>query len=141
MTIDESAAYAILSWQRFNKEISDDLARAVVSAFALVAVADGDLADSEIDSFVALLQERKEILAALNFERYEPLFRDICGALLSDPIPGQQKALQLISGIGSDAEGCELVLSAARIALIADNREQESETRVIAMIKDALEGA
>ena len=48
MTIDEKAAYASMSWQRFNREISDDLARAIVSAFALVAVADGDLAESEI---------------------------------------------------------------------------------------------
>lgn len=138
MTIDEKAAYASMSWQRFNQEISDDLARAIVSAFALVAVADGDLAESEIDSFVKLIYEREDILAALNFERYEPLFREISGAILSDPTAGQGEALELIAAVSDDPGHCELVISAAQIALMADNREQASETRVLALIRGAL---
>ena len=139
MTIDEKAAYASMSWQRFNREISDDLARAIVSAFALVAVADGDLAESEIDSFIKLIYEREDILAALNFERYEPLFREISGAILSDPNAGHNRALELITAVSNDSDHCELVISAAQIALMADNKEQESETRVLALIRGALE--
>ncbi len=138
MTNDENAAYASMSWRRFNREVSDDLARAIVSAFALVAVADGDLAEAEIDSFVRLIYEREDVLSSLDFERYEPLFREISGALFSDPVSGQSQALQLISAIRGDQDHCELVVSAAQIALLADNREEESETRVLALIRSAL---
>lgn len=141
MTIDEQSAWAITSWQRFNREITDDLARAVVSAFALVAVADGDLAEAEIDSFVQLIHRREDILSALNFERYEPLFRDICGAILSDPEAGRTSALQLISALKADPEHSELVLSAAQIALMADNREQASEKQILESIRTALDSA
>ena len=138
MTNDENSAYASMSWRRFNREVSDDLARAIVSAFALVAVADGDLAEAEIDSFVRLIYEREDVLSSLDFERYEPLFREISGALFSDPVSGQSQALQLIGAIRGDQDHCELVVSAAQIALMADNREEESETRVLALIRSAL---
>lgn len=139
MTNQENAAYAKVSWQRFDKEITGDLARAIVSAFALVAVADGDLAESEVDSFVKLIYENEDIQAALDFKRYEPLFRDISGAILSDPEAGKEKALELIAAVKGDSDHCDLVESAAQIALMADNRERESETRVLGLIRSALD--
>ena len=139
MTNDENKVYASMSWSRFSSEVSDDLARAVVSAFALVAVADGDLAEAEIDSFVKLIYEREDVLSSLDFERYEPLFREISGALFSDPESGQSQALELICAVRGEQEQCELVISAAQIALMADSKEEESETRVLALIRSALD--
>ena len=138
MPIDEKAAYASMSWQRFNKEISDELARAVVSAFALVAVADGDLAKSEIESFVKLIYQQEDVLSSLNFQRYEPLFRDICGAIVSDPESGQKQALSLIQVVKGDAAQSELVISAAQIALQADDRELAAESRAMLLIQNTL---
>lgn len=139
MTNDENTAYASMSWLRFSNEVTDDLARAVVSAFALVAVADGDLAEAEIDSFVTLIYEREDVLSSLDFARYEPLFREISGALFTDPESGRSQALELISAVRSEQDHCELVISAAQIALMADNKEEESETKVLSLIRGALE--
>ena len=79
MPTDEQAAYASAAWQRFDKEIEDELARAVLSAFALVAVVDGDLAESEIDGFFALMQERHESLADLGIEPGDEVVHPIFG--------------------------------------------------------------
>ena len=46
MVFQQEAAYALASWRRFDANITDQLARAITRAFALVAVADGDLAQS-----------------------------------------------------------------------------------------------
>ena len=139
MTNDENAAYASMSWARFNSEISDELARAVVSAFALIAVADGDLAEVEIESFMRLIYEREDVMSSLDFVRYEPLFREISGALFTDPERGQAQALELIKAVRGNQEQCELVISAAQIALMADNKELDSETKVLSLIRSALD--
>jgi tellurite resistance protein len=138
MPTDEQAAYASAAWQRFDKEIEDELARAVLSAFALVAVVDGDLAESEIDGFFALMQERHESLADLGVEQYEHVFRDICGAIMSHPEAGTDKALANIAAVGELPEQVELVLTAAEIALQADEREQASEAEALTLIRQVL---
>ncbi len=125
MSIEKETAYAIASWQRFNSEITDNVARAITSAFVLVAVADGDgdLGDSEIDRFISLIRDQESVLAPLNLDRIEALFRDIGGAILSDPIAGRSQALDIIATVKANATHCELVRSAAEIAILADNRE------------------
>ena len=40
MNLDESMAYALATWARFDEAITDDLLRAVCGAFAIVAAAD-----------------------------------------------------------------------------------------------------
>jgi tellurite resistance protein len=138
MRFEEPAAYALASWQRFDSEVTDDVARAIVSAFALVAIADGDLAQSEIDRFTLLIAEQKNLLASLGTDRFDMLFRDIGAAILSDPIAGCRHALDLIAAVKSDAGHCELVRSAAECAIGADSRELASEREVMAKICNAL---
>jgi tellurite resistance protein len=138
MTTDEQSAYAIAAWQRFDKEITDEVARAVVSAFALVAVVDGDLAESEIGSFITMIHDHQDTLAALKFEHYEHLFRDICAAIMSNPEAGKSKALESISAISGNPEHSELILAAAQIAMLADQREKAAETEALALIRGAL---
>ena len=141
MSIEKETAYAIASWQRFNSEITDNVARAITSAFVLVAVADGDgdLGDSEIDRFISLIRDQESVLAPLNLDRIEALFRNIGGAILSDPIAERSQALDIIATVKANATHCELVRSAAEIAILADNRELASEQEVMKQICEALE--
>ena len=118
MTFEEEAAYALASWGRFDAAVSDELLRAVTSAFALVAVADGDLAKSEIDRFVGLLKERSDVLEPLDIDQVERRFRDICGALLTNPPVGRRRALAYIAAVARSAVDCAAATSpmAARLA-------------------------
>ncbi|NKB33194.1 MAG: hypothetical protein GKR91_08855 [Pseudomonadales bacterium] len=139
MSFDEEEAYAITSWRRFDSEISDDLARAITSAFVLVAVADGDLAQAEIDRFSLLMKERAELLNPNVVNRIDALFSDIGGAILSDPDAGRVRALELIGKIKTNRTYCEIVRSAAEIAIVADNRELASEKEILEQICAAMD--
>ena len=134
----KKTAYALASWGRFDASITDELVLAITSAFVLVAVADGDLARSEIDRFSALLIEHVDVLAPLNIDRISRLFRDLGGALLSDPKAGRQRALASIAAVEASPDHTELVRSAAEIALVADNRELATEHEVLGEICDVL---
>jgi tellurite resistance protein len=138
MAFEEEAAYALASWGRFDASITDQLVLAITSAFVLVAVADGDLASSEIDRFTVLLRAHADVLAPLDIERVDRLFRDLGGALLSEPTAGRQRALACIAAVQGNAVHCELVRSAAEIALAADNRELAAEHEVLGEICKAL---
>ncbi|MDP6414151.1 MAG: TerB family tellurite resistance protein [Gammaproteobacteria bacterium] len=111
----------------------------MTSAFVLVAAADGDLAMSEIERFITLIRDRESIFAALELDRMESLFRDIGSAILSDPIAGRRQALEFIAVVKADSAHCELVQSAAQIAILADNRKLASEQTVMEQICKALE--
>lgn len=139
MSHEEEAAYAIASWQRFDSQVTDDLARAVISAFILVAVADGDLAQSEIDKFMLTISAQEDLVAPIGIDRAKLLFRDIGSAIMSDPVAGREHALELIAAVKGSAEYCELVRSAAEIAVVADNRQLASEQAVMKVICDAME--
>jgi tellurite resistance protein len=138
MSHEEEVAYAIASWHRFDSQVSDDLARAVISAFILVAVADGDLAQSEIDKFIRMIGAQEDLVAPIGIDRIRLLFRDIGSAIMSDPIAGREHALELIAAVKSNTNYCELVRSAAEIAVVADNRELASEQAVMKVICNAM---
>lgn len=138
MSNDEQAAYAIASWQRFDSQVSDDLARAVISAFILVAVADGDLAQSEIDKFMLMIEEQDDLVGSIGIDRVRLLFRDIGSAIMSDPVAGREHALELIAAVKANPDYCELVRSAAEIAVLADSRELASEQSAMQVICDAM---
>ncbi len=138
MTFEEEAAYALASWGRFDAAVSDELLRAVTSAFALVAVADGDLAKSEIDRFVLLLRERSQVLEPLDIDRVDSLFRDVCGALLTNPPVGRARALAYIANVTGNVTDCELVRAAAEIAVAADDRELAAEQALLREICTAM---
>jgi tellurite resistance protein len=139
MSFEEEAAYALASWRRFDSEVTDELARAITSAFVLVAVADGDLAQSEINRFDKLINEQASLLDPKNVDRFDQLFRDIGGAIMSDPVAGRSHALELIAAVKANDTHCKLVLSAAEIAIVADNRELASEHEVMEQICAAMD--
>ena len=138
MSFEENAAYALASWAHFNNTVFNELPRGVTGAFALVAAADGNLAQSEVDRFMQLMHERAEIFAVLDFDEVESSFRDICGALISDPEQGKQKALECIATVKYHEIYRELVRSAAEIAMFADDRERAAEQEVLGEICGAL---
>jgi tellurite resistance protein len=138
MVPDESMAYAVATWVRFNAVVSDDLLRAVSAAFALVAAADGELANSEVDGFVELLRSKSDIFASIDFDSLELAFRDLADSLIADPEQGRARACECIARMKGDAKRCELVRSAAAIAVAADGLVRAPEEAAMQNICVAL---
>lgn len=135
--MDEVEAAAVAAWGRFESEVGDELLHAVAGAFALVACADGEVAESEIERFVALA--RQDAFRRLDLERLEPAFRDLTEAMLSDFAEGKRLALEAVATVKGDSSAAELTVSAAQIAIVADHRLRASEESVLAEICRALE--
>jgi tellurite resistance protein len=131
-------AYAIATWARFDAGVSDDLLRALAAAFALVAVADGELAKSEADEFVELLRSKSDVFSSVDFDALELVFRDLTDALIGDPEQGRVRACDCIARMKGDPAKCELVRSGAAIALAADGRVRAPEETAMQDICAAL---
>ena len=138
MVSEEEAAYAAAAWQRFDGEVSNELLRAVTGAFALIAVADGDLAQSEIDRFVTLVRSNGDMFAGLDLDHIERTFRDIGGAVLSDPAAGRAQALNYVAAVKDHEQHRELVRAAAEIAILADGRKLAREDAPLKDIRETL---
>lgn len=138
MFSDESLAYAIAAWSRFDREASDDLLRALSGAFALVAAADGSLAPSEVQGFVSVLRSKAEVFASLDFGLVEPAFRELIDAMMADPNDGRARALAWVSRVKGEPEHCELVRSGATIVAVADGTVREAESVAVRDICVAL---
>ena len=138
MVPDESMAYAVATWVRFNAAVSDDLLRAVSAAFALVAAADGELAKSEVDGFVELLRSKSDVFTSIDFDSLELAFRDLTDSLIADPEQGRARACECIARMKGDAARCELVRSAAAIAVAADGLVRAPEEAAMQNICVAL---
>ena len=127
----ESDAYALMSWKRFDDEVTSELLRAVTSAFALIAVADGDLAKTEDDQFMSMLRDKADLFGPLDIDAVDRQFRSVCGAMLSDPVAGRRRALEEVAAVQASADHAELVRSAAEIAIASDSRGAVKETQVL----------
>src|ERR1700740_2305297 len=109
MSLDESTAYALATWARFDETITDDLVRAVCGAFSIVATADGDVAESEVASFLDVIREKSDTFPQLDLALVERLFRDLTMALLSDPEGGREHVLSEIARVKDLPKERELV--------------------------------
>ena len=138
MVRDESVAYAIATWARFNASVSDDLLRALSGAFALVAAADGELARSEVAAFVELLRSKADVFSGIDFNTLEVAFRDLTESLIADPEDGRLHALDCIARVKGNPAQCELVRSGAEIAIAADGRVRAQEEAALRQICKAL---
>ena len=138
MIPDETVAYAIATWARFNEDVTDVLLRALSGAFALVAVSDGELAPSEADGFVDMLRGKAHVFPGLHFDELESAFRELTDALIADPDDGRQRALECIRRVAGDPVRGELVRSAAAMAVASDGRVRGSEEASLQEISKAL---
>jgi|GEM_PF-724365 len=134
----EDQRYALMSWKRFDDEVTDELLRAITSAFALIAVADGDLARSEIDQFMQTLKEQSDLFPSLDMASVAPVFRDLCGAMFADPEAGRQHALQDVAVVAGNSVHVDLVNAAAKVAVAADGRSDAREAVLLQDIGKAL---
>ena len=66
MNLDESMAYALATWARFDEAITDDLLRAVCGSFVIVTAADRDVAETEITGSLDVVRERSKAFALLD---------------------------------------------------------------------------
>lgn len=135
---DESVAYAIATWGRFNATVSGDLLRALSGAFALVAAADGELARSEAAAFVKLLRSKEDVFSGIDFNALEVAFQDLSESLIADPEGGRLQALDCVARVKGNAEHCILVRSGAEIAIAADGRARAQEALALQEICRAL---
>jgi tellurite resistance protein len=139
MIPEESVAYAIATWARFDDSVSGELLRALCSAFALVAAADGELSRAEVDRFVGVLRSKADVFSAVDFDEIEAAFRDLAEAIVADPEDGKRLALGHLTQIKEDPpEQRELVRAGAEIAAAADGRARPAEARALREIRQAL---
>lgn len=141
MIPDESVAYAVAAWSRFEERVPDDLLRAVSGAFLLVAASDGEFSRSEADRFLEVLRDKSAVFSGIDFPQLEKTFRDLTDALFADPEDGKRRALECVASARDVPEHAELVAGAAQIAADADGRLEAVEESVIADIRRTLGAA
>lgn len=137
MTFSESDAYAMATWKRLEGHVTDDVLRAVCGAYAAISVADGDLDRREIDLFL-LMARREFSLDDDALDDLEQQFCDLAEAIMSDPVAGRDRALQEVAHIRGDKHAVELVRSAARLAVGADERIMPVEIATLDAVRAAL---
>lgn len=138
MIPDDTVAYAIATWARFNEDVTDVLLRALSGAFALVAASDGELAPSEADGFIDMLRGKANVFSGLDFAELERTFRELTEALMADPDDGRRRAIECIKRVAGDPVRSELVRSAAAMAVASDGRVRGSEEASLQEISAAL---
>jgi len=138
MIPDESVAYAIATWSRFEGQVTDELLRALSGAFALVAAADGELQKSEVEGFLELLRSKADVFSGVDFAELETSFRDLCEAIEVEPEDGKDRALAFVVAVKADSVHRELVSTAAEIAAAADGSLQPAEISIVEQIRSTL---
>lgn len=138
MIPDESVAYALAAWSRFDESVPDGLLRAVSGAFVLVAASDGALSRSEADRFLEVLRGKADSFSSLDFGALETTFGDLTDAMFADPEDGKRLALECVARVRGVPNHAELVVSAAQIAADADGQLESCELSVIADIRKTL---
>lgn len=137
MDLDEAQAQAIATWSRFDADVTDELLRAVAGAFAAIACADGELAESEVDRFVETVIS-SDALPKVDASRLEASFRDLCQAIFTDFEEGRRRALDAVERVKGDPQKAELVVRAGQVAVVADERLQPPEEAALREICERL---
>lgn len=124
-------------WQRFDAEVTDDLLRAVSGAFAFIACADAHLDDREVERFLAWVGEHPAF-AALDRSSLEARFRELAEAFREDFEEGERRATEAIARVRGSEHDRDLVLRAAQIAVVADERLEAVEEAALGHVCAAL---
>lgn len=136
MEIDERKAMATAALARVEEQAPDSLLRGIAGAFAVVACADGELSRSELDRFVRFVHDH-EAFRGLEVEVLVRLFRDFADAVFADFDVGRGGALAAIASL-KDTPEAEMVMHAAQVATLADDKLRKVEQVTLAVIAEAL---
>lgn len=120
-------------WEELQAALDDELVRAVAAAFALVATADRDLAESEIERFLQVVREDPALAPAMNFG-LENAFRALAQGVLDDPEQGWFVCLAVLR----KCRRHDLIVRVAQIAIVADGQLKEQEEAALARIEATL---
>ncbi len=138
MIPEESVAYALAAWKRFDDNVPDGLLRAVSGAFVLVAAADGELAREEADRFFEVVRSKAEVFSPIELHDLEKAYSDLSEAIITDPEDGKRLALECVARVKGVPHHAELVKSAAEIAAAADGKLETVERSVMRNVRSAL---
>ena len=122
-----------IDWEELKNALDDELVRAVAAAFALVATADRDLAESEIDRFMQVVKEDPALARATDLGLGNA-FRKLAQGVLDDPEQGWFVCLAVLR----KCRRHDLIFRAAQIAIVADGHLREQEEAALARIEGAL---
>lgn len=137
MKPDERKTAAVTAWHRFDEQVPDTLLRAVSGAFAVVACADGQLDQSEIDIFIDMIKDTRAF-AEVDVDTLAQHFRALGQAILADFEEGRRGAFEAIALVKGNDKQTALVVSAAQIAILADTKLQASEENALRQICEIL---
>lgn len=101
------------------------LRQAIAAVFALVTVADGEVVVSEVARFEQWLAERSREVAVRHQAMAE--YHQMCGLLEDDYERGIREVKDRLAAVADNSLYCELLVSAARTAVVADHHIDERE--------------
>jgi tellurite resistance protein len=129
-------------WAAFRGEKAKDRDRVIVgvaAAFALVAVANGQLEATETARFLDVVRGSRLAPAdGATAAQLVSAFEALTGAMLASPELGRSESLRVLADFGFDPMRSEIIWSATRAALVADAKLEPAERRAEAEIKSAL---
>lgn len=128
---------AVAAWQAFDKQVPGDLLRAVSGAFAVVACADGGIDNAEVERFAALVRG-EPAFRGINPRTLELQFRHLATAIADDFVAGRTLALDAVRSVRGHHDA-QLVIRAAQIAIVADERIRDQEERALIDVCVALD--
>ncbi len=122
-------------WERFDDEVSDGLLRALAAAFALVATADVEIAEAEVQRFLQMVRS-DSTFQRVSADVLEPHFRELTRAMLDNPQRERDRALALIRE--TSPQHAELIVAAAQMAIVADEHLMNVEELALREICEAV---
>ncbi len=122
-------------WRDFGGDVDDALLGSLAAAFALVATADAEVAQTEVERFLEVVRN-EPALGSVDADALEPPFRALTEALLADPAEGRRRALDVLRAVRT--EHVPLVVAAAQMAVVADAHLVNVEELALAEVCRAL---
>jgi tellurite resistance protein len=119
-------------WAALGEPGTTEQRRAVVAAFALMTVADGEATAAEVLAFRRNVSDSK-VFAAFDLPGLLADFDDLVARLLRHEPGALTEVNERLKG-ADDPDSREVVLAAARAALVADGADADREEVVIAHI-------
>ena len=115
----------------------DEALKGLAAAFALVAAADLELAEEEVERFLELVRVDQR-LSEIDAKLLEPQFRALTNAILENPELGRHAAFELIHSVKEHPGLPEKIIEAAQLAVVADARIEDAEEGTLREIAVAL---